>query len=114
MPLKSTGCVARVWKVFQSTPNYQIVQLATSVKASPAANKEYKIDWSDNVMLTGNKILVDVNDLIDIKAFTITSKYSPATGKKYLYNIYDWDLHDKYDYSKLHNIEYKGNEDDEE
>lgn len=107
MPLRSIGCKARIWEVYKSTPNYQLVCLCTYKKNPPTAAKEYRIDWKKTVFLNNNPTLVKKGDLIYVKAFEISSTYSASRGEQDSYSITDWELVGAYDYKNI-NVEYKG------
>lgn len=108
MPLSSQGCNATIWEVYSSNPNYQCVKLSTKKKNPATAEKEYSNDFIDIAYLRNNKVLVKKGDIITIKAFYVQNGYNQAKGKAYWFNITEWELKDKNDYSKLNGIEYKG------
>lgn len=114
MPLSSKGCNATIWEVYNVNPNYQTVKLSTKKKNSPLAEKEYSNDFIDIAYLRNNRTLVKKGDIITIRAFYVQNRYSQTKGKSYWFNIVDWELKDKHDYSKISDIAYRGAEYDEE
>lgn len=116
MPLNSKGCKAKINKVFNCNPNYQLVQLYTYKKNPPTAKKEFSIDFIETCALRNNRTQVKEGDVIIINAFTVSGGfYDKIKGRTIYININDWELKDAYNYSKLKDIEYKGGdyEDDE-
>lgn len=117
MPLNSKGGVARVWEVYKSTLDYQLVQIYTYKKNPPTAEKKFSMDFTEVVALRNNRTVVKKGDLIEYHAFTVGGGfYKKTKGRTIFINITDWELKGAYDYSNLNKIEYKGAdyEEDEE
>lgn len=113
MPLNSKGCKAWIGEVYASTPNYQRVKIYTYKKNPPMAEKEFSVDFIELCYLRNNKTLVKKGDVIYVNAFTLSNGSKPTKGRTLYLNITDWELKDKYDYSKI-NIEYKGSDYEED
>lgn len=89
------------------------MKFAIKKKNSPTAEREYSYGFIDIGYLRNNRTLVKKGDVIAIKSFYIDKAYKNGE-KVYYINITDWELKDKYDYSKLKDIEYRGADYDED